>query len=336
MVAIRTGEADRFIARDLGAFSAFLVFGTDVGLISERVRQIVRSLVDDPTDPFQLVRLDGDEIARDRPRLLDEAQTVPLFGGRRAVLVDVGSKPIVPAVEAVLATSLACPIVFEAGALKSDSALRRTIERARHAAAIECAPDDEREIGRLIDSEIAAAGLTIEADAKAVLAALLGADRLASRSEIGKLVLYARGQAVIGVEDVEAAVADASALAAEGAIDAAFAGDHPALDKALQHLALKPAEAGTLLSAALRHAVMLHRIKLGGGQTGFYRSALSPRRRLLFDRQLASLDGGTLVRIVTRLGEAVGETRRGSRLAVSEAERALWMVAQAARSRVRG
>src|SRR5260221_11030812 len=104
MVAIKNHEADRFLGREAGNFAVFLIFGTDQGLVSERVLRAVRASVDDPSDPFQLVRLAGDDVAQDPARLADEANTIPLFGGRRAVLVDAGAKTIAPAIEAYLET----------------------------------------------------------------------------------------------------------------------------------------------------------------------------------------------------------------------------------------
>ncbi len=336
MVAIKTSEAERFLARDLANFSAFLVFGTDVGLVSERVRRIVRAVVDDPNDPFQLVRLSGDELGRDAPRLADEAQTVPLFGGRRAVLVDVGGKNINAAIELYLSAHSPCPVILEAGALKPDAPLRKAIERSRHAAAIECYPDGAREIGQLIDAEAAAAGVEIDPDAKSLLASLLGADRLASRSEIAKLMLYTHGRKTVMAEDVEAVVADASAQAFDNAIDAAFSGDTSGLDAAIERLHLTPVDAGLLLGAAIRHATMLHRTKLSGsGESGSipFRGGLSARRKAARDRQLATLNVDALGRMIARLGEAAALVRREPRLAENHAVRALWTVALAARPR---
>src|SRR4051794_41944389 len=118
MVALKTSEADSFVARPDPARAVVLVFGPDAGLVSERVDAIVRASVDDPSDPFSLVRLDGDAIASDPARLVDEATTVPLFGGWRAIRVRAGSRNIVPSVEAVLAAPLQdCRGVIEAGGL---------------------------------------------------------------------------------------------------------------------------------------------------------------------------------------------------------------------------
>lgn len=333
MVAIKGSEFERIISRDVGSYSAFLVHGSDVGLVSERIRRIVKAVVDDPADPFQLVRLTGDDLARDTPRLSDEARTMPLFGGRRAVLVESGGKNIAAAVELFLETASPCPVVIEAGALKRDAPLRRAVERSRFGAAIECFPDGEREVASLIDAEIAAAGLGISADAKQRLASLLGADRMASRSEIVKLLLYAHGTPSIAVEDVEAAVADASVQAFDTAIDAAFSGDTATLDDAIRKLHLGATDAGQLLGTALRHAVMLQRGKLSGpgDAGGGFRGGVSPRRKVLIERQTEALSHDILGRTIVRLGEAIQTVRTSPRLAQDHAARALWTIALAAR-----
>ena len=59
MTAIRSGEADRFVARPPTDTKLFLIHGSDAGLVRERARKLLRALVDDPADPFQLIELDG-------------------------------------------------------------------------------------------------------------------------------------------------------------------------------------------------------------------------------------------------------------------------------------
>src|SRR5262249_1317706 len=194
MVGLRPPEIEAFVSRPDPARAVVLVFGPDLGLVRERAEAVIHASVDDPRDPFALVRLDGDDLASDPMRLIDEAQTVPLFGGRRAIHVRVGGKNIVAAVESVLPLALRdCRVVIEAGDLKRNAPLRNLIEAARNAVAIACYADGERELARLIDEEMRAASLAIAPDARAALVPLLGSDRRASLSEIRKLALYAHG-----------------------------------------------------------------------------------------------------------------------------------------------
>ena len=87
MTAIKASDVDRFIARPDPAQPIVLVYGPDAGLVRERVDALVRASVDDPNDPFAFVRIEGEELSANPARLVEEANTIPLFGGRRAVLL---------------------------------------------------------------------------------------------------------------------------------------------------------------------------------------------------------------------------------------------------------
>src|ERR1700731_5134238 len=103
MVAIKAADADSFVARPDPARPVVLVFGPDAGLVSERVNALVKAWVDDANDPFALARLEAEDLSAEPSRLVEEAQTIPLFGGRRAVWVKAGGRKIPPAVAAPLA-----------------------------------------------------------------------------------------------------------------------------------------------------------------------------------------------------------------------------------------
>ena len=122
MTAIKSSDVDRFIARPDPGQPIVLVYGPDAGLVRERVDALVRASVDDPNDPFALARIEGEELAANPARLIEEALTVPLFGGRRAVLVRAGSRNIAAALEPVLAQpSNDCRVIVEAGDLKKSA-----------------------------------------------------------------------------------------------------------------------------------------------------------------------------------------------------------------------
>src|SRR6201986_4598182 len=91
MVALRGRDIDAFLARPDPARPIILLYGPDAGLVRERADALLKSAVDDLNDPFSMVKLDGDELSAEPSRLVDEALTVPLFGGRRAIRVRAGS-----------------------------------------------------------------------------------------------------------------------------------------------------------------------------------------------------------------------------------------------------
>src|SRR5258708_14740620 len=226
MVAFKAAEVESFMARPDPDKPIVLVFGPDAGLVRERAAALVRSCVDEPRDPFGFAILEGDTLAEMPERLVEEAHTVPLFGGRRAILVKAGSRNFSAAVERVVAAppGIDCRIIIEAGDLKRGVPLRTLCERAPIVAALPCYADSARDLGRLIDEEMRRAGMAITPNARSMLASLIGGDRRASRSEIEKLTLYALGRNSIDVPDVMAVVADATGPAVDSLIDAAVAG----------------------------------------------------------------------------------------------------------------
>src|SRR5437762_834428 len=178
MVALRGKEIDGYLARPDSGRPIILLYGPDAGLVRERADALMASAVDDPTDPFSLVRIDGDDLAGEPSRLVDEAMTVPLFGGRRAIRVRAGSKNFASGVDTLADSPIKdCRIVIEAGELRPESPLRKACERAKTAVAIACYPDTERDLARLIDEELRSSNLRIAPDARAVLMSLLGGDR---------------------------------------------------------------------------------------------------------------------------------------------------------------
>jgi DNA polymerase-3 subunit delta len=263
MVALKASEVEAFVARPDPARPVALVFGPDAGLVSERVTALIGKSIDDVDDPFALVRLDGDALAADPARLVDEANTIPLFGGRRAIWVKAASRDISGAVEAVLAGPIKdCRIVIEASDLRRNAPLRTLCEGARQVAVIACYQDGERDLARLIDEEMRAAGLMITADARAALMPLLGGDRRASRNEVQKLALYARGKSAVDIEDVAAVVADASALVLDSLLDAVFAGRTADVEAAFGRALEAAIAPGRIVTTALYQIGQLHRARL--------------------------------------------------------------------------
>src|SRR5690606_19799496 len=118
--------------------------------------------------------------------------------------------------------------------------------------ALPCYADEARSVDAVIDELLTRDGLTMTLDARQLLRANLGGDRLATRSELEKLALYCHGGREIGIDDVGAAIGDVSAIGMDEAVDAVLAGNAAAFDTAFVRLAASGASPFLLLSAAMR------------------------------------------------------------------------------------
>jgi len=336
LVAIKNHEADRFIASRAAHVWLYLVHGTDSGLISERARLLLKTWA---ASDMQQVRMNGDDIAGDPLLLIDEANSMGLFGGKRAIFITAGSKAFVGALESLVAAPPTdCLIVIEAASLKKDHALRKLVERLREAASIECYPDSARDLERLIDDEVRAAKLRIDPDARDALVQMLGGDRLTTRSELDKLITYAHGRGAITREDVDLLVADASSLAMDDAVNGAFGGSYTAVEDTAQRYFATGGDGSVLLGAAIRHALVLHRMCLdveGGANAEslpMKYGRFGPGAKLMVS-QMKNWNAAKVERAIATLADGVQKTRRSPALSDVAAVRALWSIALASKPR---
>lgn len=337
MAAVKAGDVDRALRSRRPETFLLLFYGPDAGRVTERARAAAETGLLDPSDPFQLVRLDGDAVADEPGRLVEEASTFGLFGNRRNLWVRSTNRSLAPAVTACLATAIVdCLVVVEAGDLSRTAPLRVACEASDRALAMPCYADEARDLASVVTETLQAEGLTIDAEARSILVDSLGGDRLASRGEVEKLALYAAGRDRVTVEDVLAVVSDVSAVSLDAALDAAFRGQLSELDANLRQLGHHGVAAGTLLSGALRHSLALlsARAAIDQGQDaeGALRGwrGLHFRRRATVETQLRLWTSRSLRASTAALQQAVLDGRMSPQLAWDLAGTALFRIARAA------
>ncbi|MEM9222780.1 MAG: DNA polymerase III subunit delta [Pseudomonadota bacterium] len=335
MTAVRASEVDRRYKSADDLPPVVVVFGPDRGLVAEVSRKLAK-LFDGAADPFAVVKLDAATVISDAGRLVDEARTVSMFGGRRLVHVRDGAGKNL---SSHLAPLLSDPsedavVLVEAGDLKRGVGLRKEVEAHKVAAAVHCPADSVRDLERMVDEEAAALGLTVEPDARAALVERLGGDRGASRGEVSKACLFAAGSGKLTIADIDAVVGDVSASQMAEAVDAAFLGDLGRLDGLLTRLLRQDSAATQLLMTAqwTIHSLELASASVAAGQTPsravegarppFYGS-----RKLAATRALERWTPQMLRRVSASVGWAVFRTRVMPALAAAVARDVLLRIA---------
>jgi DNA polymerase III subunit delta len=337
---VANNSADQFIKRLPPGMNFFLVHGNDEGLIRERARGIVTSLLGGDADPMRLIRFDGDALAREPGALAEEADSVSMFGGSRAIWIQAQSRDLTPALEPLLKVPPRdCAIVVEAGSLKKGAALRSAFEKMNNGASIECYPDERRTIAALIDAQAQQAGLSLAPDVRDYLVSFLGSDRMSTRGEIAKLMLYAEGRGAVTIADVEAIVSDAAPSALDDAVDNAFLGDYAGIEETANRYFADGGDAGSLLRTIVARALLLHRLRLAMDEGRSLDAALqvnyvrlSPARRSALERQTARWSSARLQRLPAPLRSAAARVRMDAKMATMTALRALWAIASSARA----
>ncbi len=326
MAQKKAHEVDGWLTKPNPQTPIVLIYGPDRGMVSERARKFARSTELPLDDPFAVLKLDAADLAGDAGRLIDEARTISMFGGSRLVwLRNVSNdKALANAVSSLCDTPpVDSTILLEAGDLKKGSRLRLIVEQAGAAMALPCYADNARAIDGLIDDELSRAGLTIGLEARQLLKNSLGGDRLASRSELEKLVLYCHGKTEVLAEDIQASIGDVSMLSQDAIVDAVLAGDLPACDQAFRRFTDTGANPFVVLSAIMRQLQLLqqlrNRLDTGKGNAASLVAGSRPpvffARRTTVEKALVRWDASLIARMLSRLQEAILKTRRNADLA---------------------
>lgn len=344
MAQKKAHEVDSWLRQPDPRASIVLFYGPDRGLVSERARAFVERADFDAEDPFSCVRLDAAEVEATPGRLLEEAATVPMFSARRLIWIrGAGThKHLADEVKALAATPPPdAMILIEAGELKKGAALRSAVEAGPAAMALPCYADEARSIDGLIDEMLSREKLSIGMEARQLLRASLGGDRLATRSEIEKLALYCHGKGEIGPQDVAAMTGDVSALNIDQAVDAVLTGKAEAFDASFARLLSSGVQPFLVLAAAQRQfqalSLMRGEMDKSGRPAGAVVAAARPpvffSRRKLVESTLQRWTGPALLRALERLQAAILLTRQRPDLATATARQALIaLVVEAARA----
>lgn len=338
MVAVRPADAERVLASPPAECRVFLIYGSDSGAVTERART-VEAVALKRGGGDRVLRLASDELSASPGIIAEECYGASLFGGEPVVSLRIldGRHAVLPALQPLLEDPPDAWLILEAGELQATNALRKAVEKSPSAAAFPTYPLDERGLASLIHSMAADRQVVVLPDAVEMLVALLGTDRLATRSEIDKLFLYA-GTEPVGADTVTAVVGETAELRHDQVVDAALLGDAEEVETGLRRLEMEGSSAGQLAGQALRHLILVtalrERIDHGERPHSVVESARPPiffKRRPAVEATLRRWPAGELRRARALMAAAVEASRRSAPLETSLVSAALLRVAMLAR-----
>lgn len=254
MVKVAPRSSARFVAAPPAEAAVVLIFGPDRGQVAELAQTLVRTVAEDPTDPFRVADLALSALQDDPALLGDEARSMSLTGGRRAVRVRGAADALTKQVSAYLDDpSPDAVIVLEGGELQARSSLRKLAESHARAAAIACYPDEGASLTQLVTETLAAHGVRIAPDALRYVGQQLGSDRQASRNTLEKLALYAGDGGQVSLEDAEQAVGDIGESNLDALAQAVATGQSGEAQRLVQRLFADGTNPVQVLRGLVRH-----------------------------------------------------------------------------------
>ena len=206
-------DINGLLARPQPNYHIFLLYGSDSGLMAERAKQLTSQFHTSEDDPLALTSLSSEQVASDHSLLVDSLNAVPMFGGRRVVLLSGSGDGLKEAVS-LASTSMdtEARLIIRAHNVNTLHALVKFCDSAKNCASIGCYPDDSRAISELAADIFARYQITADSNAMNIIQSRLGADRQASRMELEKLSLYVGMGGRLTEDDADKLLGDNAAL----------------------------------------------------------------------------------------------------------------------------
>lgn len=254
---ISAAKAGGFVCAPPDDVPAILIYGPDLGLVRERAETATKAVSGTLSDPFGVVELTPATLRNDPARLTDEACALSMTGGRRVVRLRDAADVVTGAVKDAIGASVSALIIVEAGDLSPRSKLRGLFEKTENVAAIPCYMDEGPTLEFLVRETLASAGLSASRAVVSWITSNLGADRMITRMELEKLILYTMGQSTVALKDAQAIIGDATAMALDDVVLAAASGDFKNLISSLARARFEGMTAVAVLRATSRHLFRL-------------------------------------------------------------------------------
>ena len=259
---ITARNVENFLASPPHDLAAALIYGHDRGLIKERAQNIARKFTPDLTDPFAVTTLTPDEVVSDPSILIDSAAAMPPMGGVRIVRLDQAGANCLNALKNLLENPppQSLVVITASDEINTKSPIVKLFDDHPRTAAIGCYADTSQSLAQLAQAQFSAHKITTDRDVLPWIAENLGSDRIASRSEIDKLVIMAGDGGHLSFDEVKHALGDGAGINVNQAIYAAADGQMPQLSTALTRLQHDAVPGERLLRVAQSYFAKLHRI----------------------------------------------------------------------------
>tara|TARA_Y100000588_G_scaffold387691_1_gene486059 strand:+ start:251 stop:1282 length:1032 start_codon:yes stop_codon:yes gene_type:complete len=318
-VKISPRNVDQFLGKIPVDIRAVLLHGPDKGLVRERSDTIVKNTLGNPPDPFQISEIPANDLRKDPERLAAESATLPLAGDNKVIrITDVAEKDQKIFNMFLGENSPNALVLVEAGELRGNSALKRLFDNTSELASIGCYPDEARDIRRLVRDFCEQNKLRVTPDALEYLALYLGSDRMVTRQELEKLLVYLGPTDEITEGDAMAVVGDSAAHSLNVFAILVADGNKSHSMRTWASLRLEGINPVQALRTTLRHFQRLHQVAANVAQGGSSSVCINTLRppvhfsvKEAFERQVHTWSLDKLSRAMMILAEAEEDCKKG-------------------------
>ena len=240
-----------------GKYKGALLCGPNWDLLNRLKTRAVKKFASAHPDG-EIVRFSDTDLAADTGRLLEELQSVSMFGTDKLVLVDAASSTIHKAcIGAVSVGWSDCLLLVTAGDLKKSSPLRKEFEASPDLAVSICFDQSASELLEFATGFMTDLNVSIDREAIELVIDAVEGNAALLQSELEKLAGYAGDGGSVSAAEAAGIVAGNEAASMDGLIDAVFSGRPDAAVHAVTTLQQQGQQPASVLIALSNHVALL-------------------------------------------------------------------------------
>ena len=243
---------------------AILLYGQDYGLISERSSLIINSFfnnVDAKHNSLNIIDLSNNALLLN-PELLElEVSSISLLSSKKIIRIKEASDALYNIIKDYFHYSHPdCLIILLSDSLSPRSKIRKLFETHDKAIILPCYSDDIKNIFNLINTSFKKEGIIIDEQDIQLLANYLGIDRLITKAEIEKAILYAGQGKKLTANDIASFISDQAALGIDELYDFSLSGELEGAYRVLSRLQKEGVPAIQIIRSFIRQMQNLYSI----------------------------------------------------------------------------
>ena len=228
----KQAQIEKYLKKPDLAVKAFVVYGSNDGLVNEYVKKLIQTVSKDLYDPFAVVYFNCADVLADIGSMFAEYTSRSLMGGRRVIVVKDADNNLTKHLKTMLdGTPSDTLVVISSSTLNKKSSLVTLAEERDDMGLIACYEDRDEDIFATARSMFAENGLSINNEALQLLCSRLSNDRKTNLGEIEKLITYMGDKKNVSTDDVQVCISDQSAASGD---DVCYFAANGQTDKALK------------------------------------------------------------------------------------------------------
>lgn len=217
---ITSSQIENYINRiDSEKIAGCLVYGPEAIVVRSRFEIIAKKIVKDLSDGFLVSNLNEEKLENDNALLADEFYSIPMFGGRKLIIIKDASMHTAKALKQIIEQENYAQksdnfILVQSDDLPTTSALRKIFESQAKLASIACYEDDDAIIKKFIGEKFKENNLKYSTAIVDLLVGRVGKNRQALTMEIEKISQYFAPKTNIELSAIEEILVEQNEISA--------------------------------------------------------------------------------------------------------------------------